>query len=255
MRLLDAIRSIFFNIIFYIFSILFLGLVVTPLCFTGSEKIVRWGVGAYCRNSVRLARWVMGIKVEFRGVENLPESGALILAAAHQSNMDPMLAYCLRGDVTALAKKELFNTPFVGRILRHMKVVRIDRQARDAHKGMDAVGKQVMELGKPLIIYPQATRTAIGKYRKLKSGVYYMHRDNDLPVIAVATTTGLCWTRGFWHRSGTVVFDIREPFPSGLEKDEFMALLKEWVVDHSDDLVREAGYGHLLPKSQPRDTE
>lgn len=247
MRFLDAIRSVLFNVIFVVWSLIFLGVFVAPLCFFASEKTVRKGVGLYCAGSVKLAHLLMGIKSEFRGLENCPKEGAFILAAAHQSNMDPMLAYCVRGDVSALAKKELFSMPFVGTILRKMQIVRIDRQAKNAHKGMDDVAEHIVELGRPLIVYPQATRVPIGQKKKLKAGAYHLHEDTKLPVVPVATNTGLFWTKGMWHRSGTAVFEFGEPFPSGLSKSEFMERLEGHVVVRSNELVEEAGYGNLLP--------
>lgn len=247
MRLINGIRSIFWNIIFILWSLLFLGIFVAPLCFLKSENPVRWGVGVYCRGSVMLARIVMGIRVEIRGLEHCPKEGGFILAAAHQSNMDPMLAYCIRGDVTALAKKELFSVPFVGPILAKMQIVCIDRGAHNAHKDMDDVARQVVNLQRPLIVYPQATRVPIGKTKKLKSGAYFLHQDTDLPVVPVATNTGLFWSKGFWHRSGTAVYDIGEPFPKGLSKNAFMKRMEAHVVTRSNELVSEAGYANLLP--------
>jgi len=249
MRFIDAIRSIFFNVIFYGFSIVFLGLVVAPLCLLKSEKPARWGVGVYCHSSVWIARWVMGIRTEYRGREKFPPEGALILAAAHQSNMDPMLSYCLRWDVTAFAKKELFSTLFVGTILKKMQIVSIDRQSKSAHTDMRSVGEEVVRLGRPIIVYPQATRIKPGQYKKLKTGAYFLYQDSRLPVVPVATNTGLFWTKGFWHRSGTVVYEIGDPFPTGLDKDAFMARMEKWVVARSDQLIADAGYGHLLQSS------
>lgn len=248
MRIIDAIRSILFNVVFVVWSLLFLGLAVAPLCFLKSEKPVRAGVNIYCNSAVWLARWVMGIRLEIRGAEHYPKKGGFILAAAHQSNMDPMVAYCIRPDVSALAKKELFSMPFVGPILKKMQIVRIDRQAKDAHKGMSDVAKHIVQMDRPLIVYPQATRVLIGQSKKLKSGAYFVHQDTKLPVVPVATNTGLFWTKGFWHRSGTAVFEFGEPFPQGLSKDAFMKRLKAHVVTRSDELIEEAGYGNLLPQ-------
>ncbi|MFC3052261.1 lysophospholipid acyltransferase family protein [Kordiimonas pumila] len=247
MRWLDPIRSVFFNIVFYSFTILFLGLAVLPLCYFKSEKRVRRMVGVYCSSSLWIARWIMGIKAEYRGLENYPKEGGFILAAAHQSNADAIMTFCLRSDVTALAKKELFSTPIVGRILAKMQVIRIDREARHAHKGMTEVGNSVVEMGRPLIVYPQATRIRIGQQaKKLKSGAYFLQQETGLRVVPVATNTGLFWRKSFWHRSGTMVFDIGAPIPEGLDKDAFMAQLETWIVDRSNMLVIEQGFGHLL---------
>ncbi|MCO1333618.1 1-acyl-sn-glycerol-3-phosphate acyltransferase [Microbulbifer sp. OS29] len=93
----------------------------------------------YCVGTRTIARWVMGIKCEFRGIENLPKEGALILAAAHQSYLDLLL----RSDVTALAKRELFTLPIIGPILRKIRVIRVDRKDTNVHLDMQCVGELV----------------------------------------------------------------------------------------------------------------
>ena len=246
-RLLDPIRSVFFNIAFYGFTALFVPFIVLPMGYLGGEKGVRKGVYGYCRGSLFLARYVMGIKSEFRGAEKLPKDGALILAAAHQSTMDPMMAYMLRGDVTALAKKELFRTPGIGGALKMMRAIRVDRQAGNARSSMDGLGARVLEENRALIVYPQATRIKLGSRKPLKSGAYHLAKDANIPVYTVATSTGLFWTRGFFHRSGTAIFEIKRLLPENMEKDAFMACLEEDVVLASEDLMAEAGYSNLLP--------
>jgi len=250
MRIIDGIRSIFFNVVFFLFSLFFLGLIVLPFCFGKDENRVRRLVDVYCRSCRWIAHWVMGIRSEYRGLENLPKEGGFILAAAHQSNMDPIMTFPLHSGVTALAKKELFSTPIVGRILAKMGIIRIDRQAKNAHRGMLDVGNQVAALGRLLIVYPQGTRVPIGQYKRLKSGAYYLHADTGLPVVPVSTNTGLFWTKGFFHRSGTAVYEIGIPFPAGLSKDDFMKKLHGYLIDRSHELVAEAGYGALVPSAE-----
>lgn len=249
-RLIDAIRSILFNLTFYPFILLFCGLILAPLGFFVSEAVVRKGVDIFCRSSLWIARVVMGIRHEYRGLDKLPKEGGLILAAAHQSNMDPIMTFPLRNDVTALAKKQLFALPFIGTVLRKMKIVRIDRESRKAHKGMDVVAKHVVDLGRPLIVYPQATRVPPGKTKRLKSGAFHLQEATNLPVYTVSTNTGLFWTKGFWHRSGTAVFEIDGPYAPGRDKDEFMTLMQDKIVDRSHQLMADAGYASLLPKPE-----
>ncbi|TNE67071.1 MAG: 1-acyl-sn-glycerol-3-phosphate acyltransferase [Alphaproteobacteria bacterium] len=247
--LFNAVRSILFNLSFYLFTIVYCGLFMVPLCLLSSDGPVRRAVLFYCQTSIWLARWIMGVRLDLRNIDLLPKSGAYILCAAHQSYMDPIIVYCLRKDVTALAKKELFSLPLVGTVLKKIKIVRIDRQSHTAHQGMEAVASHVVELGRPLIVYPQATRVPIGQSRRLKSGSYYLQTDTGLPVYTVATNTGLFWSKGFWHRPGTAVFEVTGQVPAGLDKDAFMAALDEKVVRRSAELITEAGYGKLLEQA------
>lgn len=247
MLIINAIRSLLFNVAFYSFGILFLGLVTLPLCYIGNEHSVRRMVDVFCRGARWLARWVMGIKTEYRGLENLPHDTGFILAAAHQSNMDPILTFPIHGGVTALAKKELFSMPIVGKILSNMGIIRIDRQSKNAHSAMEGVGEQVAAKKSLLIIYPQGTRVPVGQTKRMKSGAYHLHAESGLPVIPVATNTGAFWTKGFLHRSGQAVYEIHPQMEPGLSKEAFMEKLEEIVVDRSHTLIAEAGYAALLP--------
>ena len=251
MRLIDGIRSVFFNIAFYSWTLLFLGLVVLPLCFVAGESVVRRGVNRYCVGSRGIARWVMGIKYEYRGLENLPKEGGLILAAAHQSNLDAIMTFPLRNDVTALAKTGTFLCAnYWCNSFQKCGLSKSIGQAKDAHKSMQYVGEQVVEQARPMIVYPQATRVPIGQTKRLKPGAYHMHADTGLPVIPVSTNTGLFWRKGFFHRSGTAVYEIGPAFPQGLGKEDFMKTMHKYVVDRSHELVEEAGYANLLPSPE-----
>jgi 1-acyl-sn-glycerol-3-phosphate acyltransferase len=69
-------------------------------------------------------------KFEVIGLENIPKEGAIILAANHRSNLDPVfLAASMHKNrpITAVAKKELFNIKPLGYILNKINVIPVDR--------------------------------------------------------------------------------------------------------------------------------
>lgn len=243
---LDFFRSIVFNIVFYTWTVLLCGLYVMPIALLFGEKAARHGIGVFCNTHTFFARWIMGIRVEYRGVDQLPKDEAVILAAAHQSYMDPILTYRVRSDVTALAKKELMDMPIIGPILKTIGAVRVDRKAGDAHKVMADVGDRMRAEKRALIVYPQATRVRPGARKRLKSGAYHMARDAALPVYTVASTIGLFWTNGFFHRSGKAVFEVRGPYTAGDDKDAFMAIMDADVVLRSEEIAQETGCGAYL---------
>lgn len=240
MSIITMIRSILFNIAFYIFAIIYIASLIL-LCVWPNDWLVRKGIMGFCHGCSFLARIIMGIKIEYRGIEKLPKDSALILLSKHQSYFDPILAFKIRPDVTALAKKELFNTPFLGTVLRKANIIRVDRQSRTAHEAMPLAGQHVVDSRRALIVYPEATRVTVGKEKKLKSGAYHLQKDHELPVYPVSTNAGVFWSNGFWHSSGTAIYQIGDPFPSGLSKSEFMVRAQKEVVDASDNLMLEAG--------------
>lgn len=239
--MVNIIRSILFNISFYGFTLIYGAFGMLPLCLFSSDRPLRGGIYIYCRVNLWLARWVLGVKQSFRGADLLPKEGAFILAAAHQSYMDPMMAYMLRQDVTALAKKELFSIPIIGSLLYKIKAIRIDRESGKARTQMQEVVQQALDRGRPIIIYPQATRVRPYDRKTLKSGAFFLQQSGDLPVYTVATTTGAFWTKGFWHKKGHAIFEVVRGLPRDLDKDAFMAAVEEDIVFKSEALFEEVG--------------
>lgn len=246
LTVINAIRSTLFNVYFYSFTLIFCTLYILPAGVLFGRSGVLHGLGIYCTTNKTMARWLMGIDAEFRGTEKLPKEGGLILAAAHQSTFDPILTFLVRPDLTAIAKKELSRVPAVGQVLKIMGIIFVDRAKGNANKQMDQVGKQIREDGVMLIVYPQATRVTPGNRKKLKSGAYHLAKDTGLPVYTVATDTGLYWTNGFFHRSGTATFEIVRELDPDMGKDAFMRELEQDVVLRSEALALEKQKEHLL---------
>jgi|GEM_PF-449844 len=249
-KIINGFRSIIFNVLFFLSAIIsFTVFTITTLA--SSDTALRVCVKYWIKSSLFMARWVMGIKIEFRNLDKLPKEGAMIVAAKHQSNLDPLLIYTVRSDVTAFAKKELFDLPVMGLLLKKMRIICVDRGKGTAHKSMDVVKDQVIGFKRPLLVYPEGTRVPVGQRRKLKSGAYFAQESHDLPVYTVATNSGCFWTRGFWHKSGTVVFEVDGPLGDNLSRSEFMAELHEKVVVRSDILMRESGFDMPPLEDQP----
>ena len=249
-KIVNGFRSIIFNILFFIFAVVSFAVLTVTTLFP-SDAPLRTCVKNWSKTSLFMARWIMGIKVEFRNLDKLPKKGAIIVAAKHQSNIDPLLIFLARNDVTAFAKKELFDLPFMGMLLKKMHIISVDRGKGTAHKSMDVVKDQVISLQRPLLVYPEGTRVPVGQRRKLKSGAYFAQESYDLPVYTVATNSGCFWSRGFWHKAGTVVFEIGGPIDDNLSKTDFMAALYEKVVVRSDILMRDSGFDLPLLEDQP----
>jgi 1-acyl-sn-glycerol-3-phosphate acyltransferase len=131
------------------------------------------------------------------GVEHVPRTGPVILAANHQSFADefftPMAA---RRQVAYLAKAEYFTSPGVrGAAMRtffttlgHVPVERGD--TRSAAAVID-VGVGVLAEGRALGIFPEGTRSPDGRLHKFRTGVARLALRSGAPVVPV----GLVGTR------------------------------------------------------------
>lgn len=230
------LRSLAFNIAFYLFTLVWaLGLL---LLLWSPRRTVQRLISLYARIVIVLARWIAGIRLEIRGAENLPRDRAYLIVAKHMSYLDPFVSFALQPNMTALAKKELFAIPIIGWILRKIGIIRIDRQAGKAHQGMPQVLAAIHAAGRPLIVYPEGTRTRPGERRTLKSGIYHLAQDGALPVIPVSTNSGLHWPKGMARcRPGAVIYEIGAPLEACQDKTAFMQQVERRIIECSDRLM------------------
>lgn len=72
--------------------------------------------------------------------------------------------------------------------------------------------EKAVAAGKQIIIFPEGTRTAPGEHVALKPGIAAMAAHAKLPVVPVATNSGLFWGRNaFLKRSGVLHVAIGKP--------------------------------------------
>ena len=152
------VRSILFNILFYLnlVVLLLVALITLVLPRRAVLKMAElWG-----RVSVWLLRVVCGTRVEFRGLENLPK-GALIVAAKHQSTWETFALLRLFDDFTFIVKRELMWIPIFGWCMWKGGMIPVDRGAgSQALTDMTARAKKEIRSGRQLIIFPEGTRRA-----------------------------------------------------------------------------------------------
>ncbi|MCW2700387.1 MAG: putative 1-acyl-sn-glycerol-3-phosphate acyltransferase [Blastococcus sp.] len=129
---------------------------------------------------------------EAEGVQNVPATGAAILASNHLSAADWIfMPMSLKRRVTFLAKAEYFTGTGVKGFLQRAFFtgagqVPIDRSSASAAEAAIQTGKRILSEGKLLGIYPEGTRSPDGRLYRGKIGVARMALDTGAPVIPVA---------------------------------------------------------------------
>ncbi len=93
---------------------------------------------------------------KYIGLENIPKSGAVILAGNHTGNTDALLM--LGGPkriVHMMAKKELFNTKITNAFFRSMGCISVNRSIHDEKAKSEAIN--ILNKGEVLGIFPEGT--------------------------------------------------------------------------------------------------
>ncbi len=150
------------------------------------------GLGFWQRFAVGVIKPVMlgWTRRDWRGRENIPATGGVIVAANHPSEMDPftLAHFIYESDrwPQYLAKASVFTIPLVGPILRSCKQIPVHRGTADAAKSL-LEAAQALRNGELVIIYPEGTTPKDGDFwpMKGKTGVARLWLETGVPVIPV----------------------------------------------------------------------
>lgn len=239
---MSHIRSLIFNFLFWTTAPLYVFFVLVPASFLQSPKPMRRCLVVWFDMVFFLLDKISDIKVEERGIENLPTDKGFILCCKHMSNLEALITYRRMPNLTALAKIELFKIFGFKQVLEKMEVIAINRGKGEAKDKTAEIARILVTQKIPLLLFVEGTRIAVGKRKKLKSGVYHMQKEVDIPVICASTNTGVHWLKGSpFNRPGTIVMEYHPAIERGLGKAEFMARVKQNVVLHSEKLMGVAG--------------
>ena len=127
------------------------------------------------------------IDIEATGQEHVPDGG-FVYASNHESLVDILvLGAALPGDFKWAAKRSVMNVPFLGWHLRLAGHVPVDRnKGRDAALAVMQAFESVLRREKPLLVFPEGTRTADGKLKAFKDGAFQAAVNTRKPVVPVA---------------------------------------------------------------------
>jgi 1-acyl-sn-glycerol-3-phosphate acyltransferase len=235
---LILVRSIVFNVLFYL-NTLFLLLLALPTFFLPYRAII-WVATTWGRINLFLLRVIVGVRVEVRGAEKIPK-GPLLIAAKHQSAWETFALLPLFDNPVFIVKRELQWIPIFGWLMIKGRMVPVDRSA-GAEALNDMAERARIELAdnRQLIIFPEGTRRPAGAEPRYKFGVAHLYAAEGVPCLPVALNSGLFWPRRSLRRiPGTVVVEILDPIPPGLNKTTFFKRLQSDIETATTRLIDE----------------
>src|SRR5438270_5038312 len=230
------LRSLVYNVLFYLVLVFWM-LVGIP-----TYAMPRWAImniaRYWARSSIWMLRVICNVKVEYRGLEKIPD-GPLIVASKHQSMWETFALLQFFDQPLFILKSELKWIPLFGWYLVKSDMIGIDRTAggRSLLEMARRAGEAVRR-GRQLIIFPEGTRTAVGAPPHYKTGVAQIYVDCGVTCLPVALNSGLFWPRRtFMRYPGTVVVEFLDPLPPGLTRAEFLAQVSSAIETATSRLV------------------
>lgn len=231
-------RSLVFSALFYV-NITVRMLVALPtilLPYAALHGVLRH----YASSTLWFLRVVCGTRVEWRGREKLP-AGAYIVACKHQSLWETFALFMVLPDPTYVLKRELMWLPLFGWLATKARMIPIDRGSHTkALASMVAAARREAARGRQIVIFPEGTRRPPGAKPRYLPGVAFLYSELGLPCVPVALNSGLFWPRRSLRRyPGTVLVEVLDPIPPGLEKREFLSRLQNATEEATARLVAE----------------
>jgi len=137
---------------------------------------------------VRIGYRLIGIRVEVRGLENVPPHTACIFMANHVSNLDPpALLPRIPGRTSAFVKSSLMKVPVFGWGLKLGEFIPVSRDGNltGAQESV-AAARRVLEKGIHITTFVEGTRSPDGRMLPFKKGPFYLAIETGAPCIPVS---------------------------------------------------------------------
>jgi 1-acyl-sn-glycerol-3-phosphate acyltransferase len=119
------------------------------------------------------------------GAENVPRRGPLVVVSNHASHFDPpLLSSCIGRPVAFMAKEELFEIPFLGKLIQLYGAYPVKRGSADRSAIRAAL--TCIEQGWAVGIFLEGTRTDDGRITDPKLGAALIAAKAQVPLLPVS---------------------------------------------------------------------
>ncbi len=127
---------------------------------------------------------MVGPRITYHGLENVPAAGGAVIAINHTSYIDWMpaaiAAYRRGRRLRFMIKQEMADVRIVGFLMRGTSMIPVDRRAG---AGAYAVAVQRLRDGELVGVYPEATISRSFELKEFKTGAARMAAEAGVPII------------------------------------------------------------------------
>jgi 1-acyl-sn-glycerol-3-phosphate acyltransferase len=134
--------------------------------------------------AVSTATKVIGTKITYQGLENIPERGGAVIAINHTSYVDwwpaALAAYQRHRRMRFMIKAEMQNVKVINFLIKRSGTIPVDRKAG---AGAYAVAVDRLRSGEIVGVYPEATISRSFELKEFKTGAARMAQDARVPIV------------------------------------------------------------------------
>lgn len=234
---MTVLRSILFQLYFALLSVVMCLLWVPA--FAGPWEWVSTGVRWWGQATLWGLKAICGLTYEVRGRENIP-AGPALFAGKHLAMWDTVVMPVLLHHPALVLKRQLLTIPFYGWYAKKSGQIAVDRSAQaSALRSLVAQAKARLAEGRPIVIFPEGTRKALGAPPDYKPGVAALYTQLGIACVPVALNSGVYW-KGPWRKPGRIVIEFLPAIAPGLKRAAFMPQLETAIETRTAALIAEA---------------
>ena len=232
------IRGLIFKFFFYTGTILICLIFIPALILP--QKIMLLG-GRLLGHWIKF--WLiifLSVKIEMKGKENIPENSNFLIASLHQSLFETFFLQVVFNSPIFILKKELLRIPIFGWHLKKIGSISIDRNkiSKENLGFYEKIIDVTKRTKRPLIIFPQATRTEINDRQPFKKGVSKIYEKLSFICVPVALNSGSVWPKsGRLISNKIITISILEKNPVGLNSEDFLRKLENQLYHELEKIV------------------
>jgi 1-acyl-sn-glycerol-3-phosphate acyltransferase len=204
---------------------------------TGGRKQLKVA-RAWARMLLRIA----GAQVTAVGAENVDPDVAYVICPNHVSYMDtPVLLSYVPANFRFLARKELFQIPFLGGHLKRAGNISVPLEdPRGSLKVLSHAGHAMKQNGLSLLIFPEGGRSVTGEMEPFKDGAAYLAIKGEVPILPVAIIgiRDVLAMHSHHVRPGRVTIRIGKPIETAGMRSHDRGALTQSVFDAIAEMQR-----------------
>ncbi len=122
-------------------------------------------------------------QITITGYENIDDRRPYIMVCNHLSQADIPLISNLPWEMKWVAKKELFDTPVVGWMMKLAGDISVDRQAPDRREQTFLQAQFYLNNNCSVMFFPEGTRSRNGKLNRFKAGAFDLAIREQVPIL------------------------------------------------------------------------
>ena len=235
-KLIATIRSLIFFLVFLgpftiIWSLISIAYAwALPQHLRHRMVVMNWSAA-----TIFMAKWVLGIRFEVEGRENIPDIGVVV--CNHQSMWETIFLQLVFHPQSQVVKKSLLNIPFFGWAFRLMNPIAIDRSdRRGAIQQVLDQGSHLLQKGNYICVFPEGTRRHPDQPGRFSKGGAVLAQRAGVPVIPVSQNSGRFWiNKKFVKYPGTVQVKIYPPIQTeGAKPEEVIRQAEQTILSGLD---------------------